>query len=34
MKRFLMLALVFLNQAIYAGSEIEITDAWVREATP
>ena len=34
MKRFLMLALVFLNQAIYAGSEIEIIDAWVREAPP
>lgn len=34
MKRFLLLALVFLNQAIYAGSEIEITDAWVREAPP
>ena len=34
MKRFLLLALVFLNQAIYAGSEIEIIDAWVREAPP
>jgi copper(I)-binding protein len=35
MKRLLLLsALLFLNQAIYAGSKIEITDAWVREAPP
>ena len=34
MKRYLLLALLFLNQAIYAGSEVKITDAWVREAPP
>lgn len=34
MKRPLLLALLFLNQAIYAGSEVKITDAWVREAPP
>jgi copper(I)-binding protein len=34
MKRLLLSALLFLNQAVYAGSEIEVTDAWVREAPP
>jgi copper(I)-binding protein len=34
MKRLLLSALLFLNQAVYAGGEVEVTDAWVREAPP
>jgi len=34
MKRLLLSALLFLNQAVYAGGEIEVSDAWVREAPP
>lgn len=34
MKRLLLSALLFLNHAVYAGAEIEVSDAWVREAPP
>jgi copper(I)-binding protein len=34
MKRLLLSALLLYSQAIYAGSEIEITGAWIREAPP
>ena len=34
MKRFLLSAFLVCSQAVYAGSEIEITGAWVREAPP
>lgn len=34
MKRLLLSALLLVNQAVFAGAEIEITDAWVREAPP
>jgi periplasmic copper chaperone A len=34
MKRILLSTLLFLAHTVYAGSEIEVTNAWVREAPP
>ena len=34
MRQLVLLATLFLAQTVYAGSEIEITDIWVREAPP
>ena len=34
MKSLLLTALLFLTSSVYAGSEIEVTGAWIREAPP
>ena len=34
MKSLLLTALLFLTGSVYAGSKIEVTGAWIREAPP
>lgn len=34
MRKLALLATLLLAQTVYAGSEIEVTDIWVREAPP